>query len=200
MNTRACLIFLILSLFSSAALAASSAEAVIKQASERFQSLLKDKVPPGSDAEKKLAATLTKELRQLFDIRDLAQRALVDHWNRLGPAERDEIAFLLQKLVERSYVKSLRSRLTYLVEYKGEQAQGDAVVVKTVVSSEKNGRPVVIRVDYLLRKDGQAFRVFDVVTDDVSMLKNYRSQFNRIIAKEGASGLLAKMRKKMAEK
>ena len=144
---------------------------------------------------------MTRELRDLFDIRDLARRALVDHWDGMKPAERDEVVLLLQKLVEKNYVKSLRSRLKVQVDYKVETPQGDTVLVRTVVRAEKKGRPVDIAVDYVLGRDaaGAALRVFDVVTDDVSMLKNYRSQFNRIIAKEGVAGLLARMRAKDAK-
>ena len=180
---------------------AGDATRVIRKANDRFQELLARQARPGSPEEKQLTETMTKELRDLFDIRDLARRALVDHWDGMKPAERDEVVLLLQKLVEKNYVKSLRSRLKVQVDYKVETPQGDTVLVRTVVRAEKKGRPVDIAVDYVLGQDaaGAALRVFDVVTDDVSMLKNYRSQFNRIIAKEGVAGLLARMRAKDAK-
>ena len=175
------------------------ATAVIKKANTRFQELLAKEAAPGSAEEKQLTETMTKELRDLFDIRDLAKRALVDHWDKMKPAQREEIVNLLQKLVERNYVKSLRTRLKYQVEYKPEEPSGAEVRVKTTVKSEKNGRPVDIDVDYLLGDMQGKLRVSDVVTDEVSMLKNYRSQFNRIISKDGVDGLLKRMRDKDAK-
>jgi phospholipid transport system substrate-binding protein len=166
------------------------ATAVVKKAHSRFQELLARNAPP---------AEMTRELRALFDIRDLARRALVDHWDKLKEAERNEIIDLLQQLVEKSYTLSLKKNLKYRVDYKAEVPEKDQVRVRTLVHAEKKKRPVEISVDYLLTKDKGAWRVVDVITDDVSMLKNYRSQFNRIIAKEGVPGLLAKMRKKLKE-
>jgi phospholipid transport system substrate-binding protein len=54
-------------------------------------------------------------------------------------------------------------------------------------------------VDYALRKQGNSWRAFDLVTDGVGLVENYRAQFNKIIAKEGVNGLLERMRKKKAQ-
>jgi phospholipid transport system substrate-binding protein len=178
-----------------------SASATVKRANERFQELLAKKVEAGSEDEKKLAAQVTKEMRELFDIRDLARRALVDHWDKMTRAQQDEIVSTFQSVIEKSYVKSLRANLQYQVEYGAETKSKDSkeVLVKTVIKAKKSGRDRSIAVDYRMTHDGKSWRVFDVLTDDVSMLANYRSQFNRIIAKEGIDGLLARMRKKLAE-
>ena len=208
MKHAAAVMLLTVSLATPARAAEGQATAVIKKANARFQELLAKKAPPEQ---------ITTELRALFDIRDLAKRALVDHWDKLKPAERDEIVTLLQQLVEKSYTKSLKNNLKYRVDYLKELPAKDQVTVKTVIHAGgpaglgpagggggqpppgKKKRPVEITVDYVLVKEAAGWRAIDVVTDDVSMLKNYRSQFNRIIAKEGVAGLLAKMRKKLAE-
>ena len=54
-------------------------------------------------------------------------------------------------------------------------------------------------VDYVLRKEGDTWRAYDLVTDGVGLVENYRAQFNKIIAKEGVAGLLERMRKKKAQ-
>jgi phospholipid transport system substrate-binding protein len=187
---RALVVTAILVLGARARAQGGEATAVIKKANARFQELLGKNAPP---------AEMTRELRALFDIRDLARRALVDHWDKMKEADRNEIVDLLQQLVEKSYTLSLKKNLKYRVDYQGEVPDREHVLVKTVVHAEKKKRPVQISVHYLLSKDKGTWRVLDVITDDVSMLKNYRSQFNRIIAKDGVPGLLAKMRKKLAE-
>jgi phospholipid transport system substrate-binding protein len=170
----------------------------IKKGNEKFQDLLSKKVDAGSAAETKLANQLTDDMRQLFDVEGMVERALVDHWAGMKPAERKEVVDTLRAIIERAYVKQLRANFKYQVTYDGEEQKGEATTVKTTVKAERKGRPVAIGISYVLHQKGGKLRVYDVVTDDVSMLKNYRSQFNRIIAKEGVPCLLAKMRKKLA--
>jgi phospholipid transport system substrate-binding protein len=170
----------------------------VKQGNERFQELLAKKVEAGSAAEKKLAGELTTDMRNLFDIEGMVEQALVDHWAKMKPAERQEVVETLREIIERAYVKQLRANFKYQVTYDKETPAGDSVQVATTVKAERKGRPVAIGITYVLHQKGGKLRVYDVITDDVSMLKNYRSQFNRIIAKDGVAGLLTKMRKKLA--
>ena len=175
------------------------AQVAIRNGNDRFRTLLSKKVPKGSEEERKLASQLTSDMRTLFDIKDLTRRSLVDHWETLTPAQRDELVGTMQGLIERSYLKQLRSNLKYKVDYVGEEAKQDDVIVRTAIHAESNGRPTTVKVDYLMHREGGAWRVFDVITDDVGMVRNYRSQFNRIIAREGVKGLLAKLNTKLSE-
>ncbi len=182
---------------------ASEGEALsaIHKGNDRFRELLGKKVAAGSPEEQKLAAQLASDMHALFDVRDLAQRALVDHWPKLSRAQQEDFVDTLQKLVEKSYIKQLRTNLKYEVVYAGEEPspEGGSVLVKTVIKSEHNGRPLETKVDYLMHKDGASWRVFDVLTDEVGMIRNYRSQFNRIVAKNGLDGLMQKMHQKLTE-
>ena len=171
----------------------------VKQGNLNFKKLLAKKAKVGSDEEKKLAAQLTAQMRDLFDIKDLTRRALVDHQKEISDAQLTELSDTLQGLVQRAYLKQLRSNLTYDVDYLSEAPQGDSTLVKTVIKAQHKGKPTSITVDYLLHQDGGKWSVYDVITDDVSMLRNYRSQFNRIIKNEKVEGLLAKMKKKLAD-
>lgn len=177
--------------------AATGATEEIRNANEKVRELLSTQVERGSDAERKNASKITHELRDLFDIGDLAKRALVDHWQEMTPAQRNSLVDTLRSIVERNYIAQLRSNLSYQTVYNGEEKQGDDVVVKTTIKAQRGGRPVEIGVDYRLRPEGNGWRVYDVVTDDVSILKNYRSQFNRIIGKEGIDGLIRRMKAKL---
>jgi phospholipid transport system substrate-binding protein len=175
----------------------SGATEAIRNANDRVRELLSTPVTPGSDAEKKNAARITHELRDLFDIGDLAKRALVDHWQEMTAAQRTALVDTLRLIVERNYIAQLRSNLSYETVYQGEEKQGADVVVKTVIKAQRGGRPVEIPVEYQLRPEGTGWKAYDVITDDVSILKNYRSQFNRIIAKEGVDGLIRRMKAKL---
>jgi len=173
-----------------------SATDAMKDANARLRTILA-KQPPNAPPSKEAAEQVTHELRDLFDIGLLAQRALVDHWDKMTPGERDEIVTTLRQIVEKNYVSQLRSNLDYKIDYTGEEKKGEEVLVKTVIRGKKNGRPAKVKVDYRLVAVGDSWRVYDVVTEDVSILDNYRSQFNRIIAKDGVKGLIGRMKAKL---
>ncbi len=175
------------------------ATAVIQKTNARFRELLAAKTAPGSAEEKNLTEKLTAEMRGLFDIAGLAKNALGPHWNEMKESEQTDLVDTLQKLVERSYLGDLRDNLSYEMTFAGEEPQADGVLVKSVLKANRNGRVAEIALDYWLHQSGAGWRVDDVVIDDSSMVRNYRSQFNRIIAKDGIAGLLSKMHKKLGE-
>lgn len=170
---------------------------VVRSANDTIAALLKQKPAPGFDAEKKAAAKVTTSIRDFLDIGQLTERAMVDHWAKLTAAQRADFLDTLRGLIEDNYVKGLRANLDYKVSYLGEApGDGQTIVVKTQITAKKKGRPVKIAVDYVLLAQGGKLRCFDVRTDGVGLVDNYRAQFNKIIAKSGFDGLLAKMKKK----
>jgi phospholipid transport system substrate-binding protein len=184
-----------------AARAAPAAEGTraVRAANDTVRQLLREKVAPGSPAEKKLAARVTGSLRDFLDIDTLGRQAMRDHWQDLSSGQRREFLDLLRGLVEASYVKALRANLDYQVRYLGEEpAPGGQLLVKTEIQATRRGRPRAIAIDYLLTRNGTSWRASDVVTDGVGLVENYRSQFNKIIARDGFAGLIDRMRKKRA--
>jgi phospholipid transport system substrate-binding protein len=172
----------------------------VRRANDGVKALLDQKPAPGSPEEKRLASQISTKLQGFLDIGELGQRALGDHYGKLGPAQRKEFLTLLRELVEANYVKAMRSNSTYEVRYvKEEEEPGGGRLVATELILTRNGRPEVMSVDYRLRKEGDQWRAFDLVTDGVGLVENYRAQFNQIIAKEGVAGLLDRMRKKKAQ-
>ncbi len=171
----------------------------VRRANTSVQELLREKAEPGSPAEKKLAGQVTRSVRDFLDIDTLGQRAMRDHWGKLGAAQRRDFLQLLRDLVEANYIKALRANLNYEVKYVGETPEGDQLLVKTEVVAQRHGRPHSIEIDYLLMREGGTWRAFDVVTDGVGLVDNYRAQFNKIIARDGVAGLLDRMRKKRAK-
>lgn len=143
---------------------------------------------------------LDRMLGGLLDYEALSKKALGSHWEAKSPAARSEFVDLLRQLVQRSYKQNLERTLGYRVRYTGGEDAKDGVIVRTVARSRSNPRAPEVSIDYRMhRVDGQ-WRVYDVVTDGVSMIRNYRNQFNRIIDKEGWDGLIDRMRKKLNAK
>jgi ABC-type transporter MlaC component len=171
----------------------------VKAANDTIAALLKQKVPAGSKEEKDLAAKVTTSVRSFLDIDQLGKRAMVDNWSKLSRAQQDEFLTLLRALIEDNYVRGLRANLDYQVDYSGESTDKDGnVVVTTKINTKRKGRAYAIEVDYVLVKDGDKLRAWDVKTDGVGLVDNYRTMFDKIIDKDGFDGLIGRMKKKQA--
>ena len=175
--------------------AARSADAgpatdAVKAANTSVSTLLKKKAK---------AATVTEAVRGFLDLDLLGQRALVDHWGKLSPAQKSEYLALLRELIEASYLQGVKKNLQFEVVYDGEApGEGGTVRVSTTVKTTRKGRPAAVPIAYVLSNASGTYKAFDVVTDGVGLVENYRAQFNKIIAKEGFAGLIARMKKKLA--
>jgi phospholipid transport system substrate-binding protein len=196
------LLILLLSLLIATPAFAQSAKAgpgttSVKQANEKISALLKQKPAPGSAEEKALAAKVTTSVRDFLDIDELGKRAMADQWSKLTKEQQTEFLATLRALIEDNYVRGLRANLQYSVDYTGETVDKDGnVLVTTTINTKRKGRPLKISVDYVLKKQGDKLKAWDVKTDGVGLVENYRAQFNKIIAKDGFAGLIAKMKKK----
>lgn len=141
---------------------------------------------------------LNVALGELLDYAELARRALGTHEAQATPAQRVAFADLLRQLVERSYQKNLEGTLDYEIRYVGSSASGSAVTVRTIAKSRANGREPEVSIDYSLHQVNGVWRVYDVATDGVSLVRTYRDGFHRIIARDGFDALLTKMRERLA--
>jgi ABC-type transporter MlaC component len=171
----------------------------VKAANDTIAALLKQKVAAGSKEEKDLAAKVTTSVRGFLDIDQLGKRAMIDNWSKLTRPQQDQFLGLLRELIEDNYVRGLRANLEYQIDYSGESTDKDGnVVVLTKIHTKRKGRPYTIEVDYVVVKDGDKLRAWDVKTDGVGLVENYRTMFDKIIDKDGFDGLIAKMKKKQA--
>jgi phospholipid transport system substrate-binding protein len=169
---------------------------LVKQANEKISALLKEKATPGSKEEKDLAAKVTTSVRDFLDIDELGKRAMSDQWAKLKPDQQTEFLTTLRALIEDNYVRGLRANLEYSVEYTGESTDKDGnLVVATVIHTKRHGHPYNIEVDYVVTKN----KAWDVKTDGVGLVENYRQQFDKIIERDGFAGLIAKMKKKQSD-
>jgi phospholipid transport system substrate-binding protein len=171
----------------------------VKSANEKISTLLKQKPAQGSKEEKELAAKVTTSVRDLLDIDELGKRAMADQWSKLKPEQQAEFLGTLRALIEDNYVRGLRANLQFTVDYTGETTDKDTnILVSTVVNTKRKGRPFKIAIDYVLKKEGDKLKAWDVKTDGVGLVENYKTQFNKIIEKEGFAGLIARMKKKQS--
>lgn len=182
-----------------AAGAAGGPMATLKQKNSDVDKLLRQKVEKGSPAEQKQKDEIKKLAATLLDYDELAQKSLAAHWDKLTPAQRTEFVATLRELIERNYVRQLRTNLDYQVQYKGEEAEENQATVTTVVKVKSAGKSTDAEIIYKMKKDPDGWHVWDVITDEVSLVKNYRTQFNKIITEQSYDALIKKMKSKLKD-
>jgi phospholipid transport system substrate-binding protein len=191
---------LVLALVPSLALAAGGgAMATLKQKNSEVDKLLRQKVAKGSPAEQKQKDEIKQMAATLLDYDELAQKSMAAHWEKLTPAQRTEFVTTLRELIERNYVKQLRSNLDYQVQYKNEEGEGEQATVSTVVKVKSPGKSTDAEIVYKMKKNPEGWRVWDVVTDDVSLVHGYKTQFNKIITEQSYDALIKKMKSKLKD-
>jgi phospholipid transport system substrate-binding protein len=149
---------------------------------------------PQKTAERR--ALLRKAVDERFDYEEMSKRTLGMHWQKRTPEERKEFVTLFSDLLERSYVNKIESYSDEPIEYLQETIEGEYALVKTKITTKGNTE---VPIDYkLLRKGGQ-WEAYDVVIEGISLVNNYRSQFNRIIRTQSYEELVKRLRNKQEQ-
>jgi phospholipid transport system substrate-binding protein len=138
---------------------------------------------------------LSELIRSRFDFVIMSQRTLGRHWKKASAQEQAEFVRLFSDLLEASYIGRLDAYTDETVSYSSEKIEGNRAVVGTFVHSNNTDIPI----DYRMVKKGSDWFVYDVVVEDISLIKNYRSSYGEIVRKEGYAGLFERMRKKITE-
>ncbi len=135
-------------------------------------------------------------INPMFNYQEMGKRALgKKDWLSRSNEERKEFIDLFGKLLENSYASKIESYQDETIEYGDEVVKGKYAMVKTKIIRKDDS----INVDYKLINRGKDWRVYDFVIEDVSMIRNYRSQFSKIIRKDSFQVLLNKMSKKLGD-
>ncbi|CAI2719154.1 MlaC/ttg2D family ABC transporter substrate-binding protein [Nitrospina watsonii] len=130
-----------------------------------------------------------------FDYIEMGKRSLARNWRDLSPQERRDFIDLFGQLLENSYAKKIESYQNEEIKYVDEVIKGKYAMVKTEIVRKND----VIGVDYKLIQNGNEWQVYDFIVEGVSLIRNYRSQFNKIIVKESFAELMKKLGKKVKD-
>jgi phospholipid transport system substrate-binding protein len=189
-------ITLILTLGFSFAAHAAPPIGFIKGEVEKVRALLKIPVKPDSPEKEKIDDQLRSILNPVMNFERLSENALRNHWATLSPTQRSDFVALFRALVFHSYLQKIRSaEEAYTIDYVDQQAKGAKAASVTAISRTKTTE--IELVFHILREENGLWSVEDIVIDEVSLVENYREQFDRIIKKSGFSILLEKMTTKL---
>jgi phospholipid transport system substrate-binding protein len=168
----------------------------LKNAVDRVVKVLEDPTLKGSGRVAERRAAVRKIAEEIFDFNEIARRALARHWQPLSEKQRAEFVSLFSDLLERSYISKIELYGGEKIQYTGERVEGDTASVPTRIVT-KNGTEVPI--DYRLLKKGDRWLVYDVNIEGVSLVSNYRTQFNKIIQTGSFAELIQKLKTKQDE-
>lgn len=171
---------------------AGGATDMVKGKQTALFDLIKQSTP---DSQKKVAALFD----EMLDYQILAESSLGSEWAARSDAEKAQFSDLLKQLVRKAYEKNLKKIVSYDVEYVGEDAADSAVMVKTKAKSKADGRDEPVEITFKMAQKGGAWKVQDIVTEGVSLVSSYRSQFTKIVKKDGFPVLIQKMKDKLAK-
>jgi phospholipid transport system substrate-binding protein len=136
-------------------------------------------------------------VNQIFDFQEISQRCLGRHWQARTPAEREQFVALFGDLLENAYVSKIESYSGEKIQYPGDTIEGDLAIVRTRIVTKQE---IEIPVDYRMFLNNGRWAVYDVSIEGISLIGNYRTQFNSVINRSGYPDLVAKLRAKADER
>jgi len=163
---------------------------------DRAVKILDDPELKKDGRQKDRRAAVRQVANDIFDFSETAKRSLARHWAPRTPAERDEFVALFTDLLERSYIGKIETYGGEQIHFVGETVEGEGAVVRTKLVTKQGTE---IPIDYRMLKRGDKWLVYDVVIEGVSLISNYRTQFNKIITTSSFQDLMKKMKTKQDE-
>jgi phospholipid transport system substrate-binding protein len=167
----------------------------IRQTTDKILSIVKDPALKSPSKAQERRGLIRKAVDERFDWEEMARRSLGRYWTQRTAEEKKEFVRLFSDLVERTYMGKVEDYSGEKVRYEGETIDGNYAVVKVNILTQKNKD---ISIDYRLQKEGSEWLVYDVSIEGVSLVNNYRSQFNSIILQSSYENLIKKMKAKVA--
>jgi len=138
-------------------------------------------------------------MRERFSFPIMSQWILGVYWRKASPEQRDRFIDLFTHLLESTYKSRIEAYADQYsdetVEYTSERIKGDKALVTTLIHTRNKAIPV----DYKLVSTPAGWMIYDVVIEEVSLVRNYRTTYDEIVRGEGFDGLFSRMEEKIAQ-
>jgi phospholipid transport system substrate-binding protein len=189
-NTLALIVVVLVAFVTASRASATDATAQLSATMNEFVTILVN-TPVAELRQTGLPDKALKLINSRFDFSEMTKRSLGPHWNALEANEQQEFIDAYTQMVLRFFGRSVRAAGDETIQYKREVRDGILASVETkVVSGSRDD----FAIDYRLHDiDGQ-WKVYDVLIDHISIVNNYRAQFERVIAKSSVKELLQRMK------
>ena len=168
---------------------------LIKSTTDRALLVLKDPELQPKNKKKERIERLKEIINPIFDYEETAKRALGTHWRRRSPTEQQEFVRLFRAFLEKIYSDHIDQYANEGINFGREIIDGDyAEIYAVIVSAKGEEIPLVFK----LRRAGEKWLVYDAVVENISIVNNYRSQFDRVIRTSSYEELVKRIREKVA--
>jgi phospholipid transport system substrate-binding protein len=157
---------------------------------DRVVKILRDPELRGDAKINQRSAAVNKVADEIFDFGETAKRSLGQHWVQRTPAEREEFVRLFTELLQRTYLSKV-DQYNSEMKYQDDAVDGNQAVVRTTLVLGKGGE---MSLDYRMHHPRDRWQVYDISIDGISLVANYRSQFNKIVRTDSYEALVARLR------
>ena len=169
----------------------------LKRHIEKALATLKDPKYNDPSAKALQRSKIWEIIQGIFDLEEMSKRTLAQNWNRFTPEEKKEFVNVFGEFLGDNYIRKIQSgfkeeKVTYLDQ---EMLTDSKAMVKTKIIRETTEIPV----NYIMLKEKDTWRVYDVNIEGVSLVANYRSQFSRILMQESPARLIEMIKKKLKQ-
>jgi len=133
-------------------------------------------------------------IHERFDFKGMSRRALGKNWKKISEQDQNSFIDHFSKLLMNTYINRIEAYTDETIKYAREKIKKKSAIVYTLIVTKS----VEIPINYKMKQHSDDWRVYDVVIEEVSLIRNYRSSYQSILKKEGIEALLHEMEKKIA--
>jgi phospholipid transport system substrate-binding protein len=166
----------------------------IKQTTDKILSILTNPSLKGRSKTTEREKLIRQAIDERFDMEEMSRRSLAKYWDQRTDGEKKEFVRLYSDLLERTYMDKVEGYSGEKVIYEGESIDNEYAVVRVKIVTKTN---TDIRVHYRLKREGNKWLVYDVSVEGVSLVNNYRTQFNSILLKSSYENLVKRLRERV---
>lgn len=198
MKTLRCMLLALVAVGVNLCACADEPTAQVRATTDKILALMADPALNNEARNSERRQLIRKELDQRVDWATVARSSLGHHWAKRTRAEQTEFVSLFSRLLEETFIDKFETHHAELdkVEYLGEKIIDEYASVKAQVATKDQ---IVHPVEYRLQKSDKDWRIYDVLLEGVSLVKNYRDQFDEILAKSSYEKLVADLRAKIPQ-
>jgi phospholipid transport system substrate-binding protein len=168
----------------------------LREGIDRVFSILRDPQMAGDKNALKRQTAVLAAASTIFDFGEMAKRSLGQHWAARTPTERTQFVALFTDLVQHSYINKVDQHSGARMTFTGETVDGDLAAVRTAIPLN-NGKEMPL--EYRMHNADARWQVYDLSIDGISLLSNYRAQFNKIIRIDSYETLVTKLQSHQTE-
>jgi phospholipid transport system substrate-binding protein len=168
----------------------------LRAAAEKAIQILDDPALQAEAQALERQAAVRAVVADLLDFAEISRRALGRHWRPLSEAEREEFVRLFRALLDRTYLPQIKLYQGERIQFVGESVDGDFAAVQARVLTRRDQEASVI---FRLHRPGERWLIYDISVEGISLVANYRAQFNQIIQRSSYEGLVTRIKQKLTD-